>query len=161
MNHEIISALKSRIESQQRRIITLELNGRGPNVVYSEIERLQEYFTSNIQSELQHDVAKQNDSGQRQESRIKHLEDYILVLKDELAQAHAKLGMPEKPSKHNDHHHATQHQMEQTILKPKCIVEKLQVENKYQKDSKRGPSPVPSTASYMSQPDDNKKDHPP
>lgn len=80
------------------------------------------------------------------------------MLKDELAQAHAKLGMPEKPSKHNDHHHASQHQMEQTILKLKCIVEKLQVENKYLKDSKRGPSPVPSTASYMSQPDRKKEE---
>lgn len=81
---------------------------------------------------------------------------YILVIKDELAQAHAKHGVPsEKSTKHNDHH---QQHMEQTILKLKCIVERLQAENKYLKDSKRAPSAVPSTASYMSQPDRKKEE---
>lgn len=48
--------------------------------------------------------------------------------------------------------------MEQTILKLKCIIERLQVENKYLKDSKRPPTAVPSTATYMSQPDRKKEE---
>lgn len=85
---------------------------------------------------------------------------YILVLKDELAQAHAKFGMPpEKPSKH--YHDQQQHQaMEQTILTLKRVIEKLKVENKYLKDSKSGSSlsSVPSTSSYMSSTDRKKEE---
>jgi centrosomal protein CEP290 len=78
------------------------------------------------------------------------------VLKDELAQAHVKAGMPvEKPSKHHHDHH--QHQaMEQTILTLKRVIEKLKVENKYLKESK--PSSIPSTATYMSQNDRKKEE---
>lgn len=87
---------------------------------------------------------------------------YILVLKEELAQSHAKLGMPvEKSSKHHDHHHASQYQaMEQTILTLKRVIEKLKSENKYLKDSKPSSSSscVPSTAAYMSQTDRKKEE---
>lgn len=86
MSHELISALKSRIESQQRRIIALELDGKGSNAVATEMERLQEHLSSvesqnirleakNIQLQLDSDLIKQNDSGNRQEARIKHLEE--------------------------------------------------------------------------------------
>lgn len=88
---------------------------------------------------------------------------YILVLKDELAQCHAKAGLPvEKISKYHDHHHnQPQHQaMEQTILTLKRVIEKLKAENKYLKDSKiaSSSSSVPSTASYMSQTDRKKEE---
>lgn len=88
---------------------------------------------------------------------------YILVLKDELAQLHAKQGLPvEKPSKHHEHHSHSQFQaMEQTILTLKRVIEKLKVDNKYLKDAKNGSSSsssVPSTASYMSQTDRKKEE---
>jgi centrosomal protein CEP290 len=92
--------------------------------------------------------------------RILHISwffSYILVLKDELSQAHAKMGLPnEKP--HKNHHHGQQHEMEQTILTLKRCIEKLKVENKYLKDSKQSASAVPSTASYMSQTDRKKEE---
>lgn len=86
LSHELISALKSRIESQQRRIISMELDGKGSNAVATEMDRLQEHLSSvesqnirleakNIQLQLDHDLIKQNDSGHRQETRIKHLEE--------------------------------------------------------------------------------------
>lgn len=85
LNQELIAALKSRIENQQRRIIALELGGKGSNASATEIERLQEHLSTvesqntrleamNIQLQLNHDLIKQNDSGLRQEARIKHLE---------------------------------------------------------------------------------------
>lgn len=86
ISHELISALKSRIESQQRRIIAMELDGRGSNALATEMERLQEHLSSvesqnirlearNIQLQLDYDQVKQNDSCYRQEARIKHLEE--------------------------------------------------------------------------------------
>lgn len=86
MNHELISALKSRIESQQRRIIALELDGKGSNALATEMERLRDQLSScesqkirlearNIQLQLEHDMMKQSDSGHRQDARIKHLEE--------------------------------------------------------------------------------------
>lgn len=86
---------------------------------------------------------------------------YILVLKDELAQSHAKIGMPtEKLTKHHDYHLASQnHAMEQTILTLKRVIEKLKMENKYLKEPRSGAtSSVPSTASYMSQTDRKKEE---
>lgn len=93
-------------------------------------------------------------------SEILRLFSYILVLKDELAQSHARLGIPvEKPSRHHDHHSASQCQaMEQTILTLKRVIEKLKVENKFLKDYKSGSSSVPSTATYMSQTDRKKEE---
>lgn len=81
---------------------------------------------------------------------------YILVLKDELAQSHAKLGMPHEKLPKHDHHCASQ--MEQTILTLRRVIEKLKVENKYLKDSKGGSSSVPSTANYMIQSDRKKEE---
>lgn len=88
LNHDLIAALKSRIESQQRRIIALELDGKGSNTVATEMERLQEQLCSvesqnirlearNIQLQLDYDLIKQNDSGHRQDARIKHLEESV------------------------------------------------------------------------------------
>jgi centrosomal protein CEP290 len=86
MNHELISALKSRIESQQRRIISLELDGRGSTATANEIEKMQDHLSAvesqnirleakNIQLQLDYDLVKQNGCGERQEARIKHLEE--------------------------------------------------------------------------------------
>lgn len=86
MNHELINALKSRIESQQRKIIAMELEGKGSSVYSVEIEKMQEELSNiqarnirleakNIQLQLDYDLLKQNDNGQRQEARIKHLEE--------------------------------------------------------------------------------------
>lgn len=85
MNSELILALKSRIESQQRRIIAMEL-GKGSTAYVLEVEKLHDQLSElqaknirfeamNIQLQLDNDLLKQNDNGQRQEARIKHLEE--------------------------------------------------------------------------------------
>lgn len=86
MNSELVGALKARIESQQRRIIAYELDGKGSNAFALEMERLHEQLSAlesqnirleakNIQLQLDFDLLKQTDTGQRQEARIKHLEE--------------------------------------------------------------------------------------
>lgn len=86
MNNELIIALKTRIESQQRRIISMELEGKGSSAYAIEAEKLQEQLSEmqarnirleakNVQLQLDNDLLKQNDCGQRQEARIKHLEE--------------------------------------------------------------------------------------
>ena len=94
------------------------------------------------------------------EINIFNLFSYILVLKNELAQADAKMGLPsDKSSKHHGDHSTSQWQaMEQTILTLRRVIEKLKVENKYLKDSKNGSSSVLSTATYMSQTDRKKEE---
>lgn len=84
------------------------------------------------------------------------------MLKDEIAQAHVKVDSPEK---HKPQHEASStahvHAMEQTILKLKRVVEKLQVENKYLKgnSSRQGTATTNiSTATYMSQNDRKKEE---
>lgn len=79
---------------------------------------------------------------------------YILILKDELAQSHAKVDSPEK-HKHHEPSVAHIQALEQTILKLKRIVEKLQVENKYLKGTSTRHI---STATYMSQNDRKKEE---
>jgi predicted RNase H-like nuclease (RuvC/YqgF family) len=83
------------------------------------------------------------------------------VLKDEIAQAHAKVDLPEK-HKHHEPSVAQLQAMEQTILKLKRVVEKLQVENKYLKgNSTRSHGSSTSsitTAAYMSQNDRKKEE---
>jgi hypothetical protein len=85
MNSELVVALKSRIESQQRKIIAMELDGKGSNASM-EFEKIQEQLSEiqarnirleakNIQLQLDNDLLKQNAGGQRQEARIKHLEE--------------------------------------------------------------------------------------
>ncbi|KAL7039478.1 hypothetical protein ACKWTF_009920 [Chironomus riparius] len=85
MNSELVVALKSRIESQQRKIIAMELDGKGWSVSI-EIDKIQEQLSEiqarnirleakNIQLQLDNDLLKQNVGGQRQEARIKHLEE--------------------------------------------------------------------------------------
>jgi hypothetical protein len=58
------------------------------------------------------------------------------VLKDELSQAHAK-SVPKDSAKQSDGQSSTIHQMEQTILTLKRVIERLKSENKYLKDSNK------------------------
>ena len=64
----------------------MELEGKGSNVYATEIEKLQEESSAiharnirleakNAQLQLDFDLIRQNDNGQRQEARIKHLEE--------------------------------------------------------------------------------------
>lgn len=176
-HHELINVLKSRIESQQRRIISLELEGKGSNAITIEVERLQDHVTTvesqnirlearNIQLQLDVDLLKQNDASERMVRQLKHLENYILVLKDELAQAHGQIGVGDGGPKHGNSENSN-HQMEQTILTMKRVVEKLRAENKYLKEVKSGSSAnssssssaaVASTATYMNQTDRKKEE---
>lgn len=82
---------------------------------------------------------------------------YILVLKDEISQAHAKGNSPER---HKHEPSVAQLQaMEQTILKLKRVVEKLQAENKYLKgNSSRSSTSSITTVAYMSQNDRKKEE---
>uniref|UniRef100_A0A1B0CJF3 Uncharacterized protein n=1 Tax=Lutzomyia longipalpis TaxID=7200 RepID=A0A1B0CJF3_LUTLO len=136
---EIVEALKARIESQQRRIVAMELEGKGSSAVAVEVEKLQERLSKleaqnlrleakNLQLQLDNDMQRQGDDGERQKRRMKHMEDYILVLKNELTQATAKGSLPSTSQPLSDSH--------QTILALRRIVERLKVENKTLRESK-------------------------
>ncbi|XP_037043635.1 centrosomal protein cep290, partial [Bradysia coprophila] len=140
-NQELLDALKSRIEMQQRKIVAMELEGKGSNAVTSEIEKLHEKLSAceaqnvrlearNLQLQLDYDMLKQDDNSERTKRQIKHLEDYILALKGELAQS---LSSTHKPTSNSNN---STGQMEQTILSLRRIVERLKVENKNLKEGK-------------------------
>lgn len=139
---EFVKALKSRIEAQQRRIVNMELEGKGTLAVTFELEKLQQMNSSleaknlrleakNLQLQLDNDMLKQNDDGERTKRQIKHLEDYVVVLKDELAQALSVNAMGSRvPS------NSGPGRMEQTILTLKNVIDRLKVENKTLRDKK-------------------------
>jgi len=83
---DLIQALKSRIELQQRKIIAMELEGRGSNALTTELEKMQERWQAieaqnirlearNLQLQLDSDLLRQGDSSDRLQKRIKHLEE--------------------------------------------------------------------------------------
>lgn len=85
-NQELVDALKSRIETQQRKIVAMELEGKGSNAVTLEIEKLHEKLSSceaqnirlearNLQLQLDYDMLKQEDNSERSKRQIKHLEE--------------------------------------------------------------------------------------
>lgn len=86
VNREMIDILKSRVESQQRKIVAMELEGRGTNTLTIEYEKLQKKISSleaqnlrleakNLQFQLDLDMYRQNDSSKRTNQQIKHLEE--------------------------------------------------------------------------------------
>lgn len=86
-NHgDLIEALKARIEMQQRKILALQLEGKGSNALTNEMEKLQEKLSAieaqnirleakNLQLQLDNDLLRQGDSTDRLQKRIKHLEE--------------------------------------------------------------------------------------
>lgn len=83
---DIIQALKARIEMQQRKILALELEGKGSNALTTEIEKIQEKLSAteaqnirleakNLQLQLDNDLLRQGDGTERLQKRIKHLEE--------------------------------------------------------------------------------------
>lgn len=85
-NQEVIDALRSRIETQQRRIVAMELEGRGGTAMGGELERLQERVSNveamnirlearNLQLQLDNDMLRQGDQGEKTRRQIKHLEE--------------------------------------------------------------------------------------
>lgn len=89
--NEVIRALKSRIETQQRKIVAMELEGKGPNVLAHEMEKMQERLAAleaqnlrlearNLQLQLDNDLIRQGDENERQKGQIKHLEEYVLIV---------------------------------------------------------------------------------
>ncbi|XP_053672413.1 centrosomal protein cep290 [Anopheles nili] len=152
---EIIDALKSRIESQQRRIIAMELDRKGSNTVTHELEKMQEKLCNmeaqnvrleakTLQLQLDNDMLRQSDESERLKRQIKHLEEYIIVLKEEISKATA--GCPEsinfenlcvRCSRRNGSNGDLAERnanLEQTVLTLKRMIEKLRVENKHLKD---------------------------
>uniref|UniRef100_A0A182WIJ6 Uncharacterized protein n=1 Tax=Anopheles minimus TaxID=112268 RepID=A0A182WIJ6_9DIPT len=151
---EIIDALKSRIESQQRRIIAMELDRKGSNTVAHELEKMQEKLCNmeaqnvrleakTLQLQLDNDMLRQSDESERLKRQIKHLEEYVIALKEEIAKATA--GCPEsinfenlcvrcsRRSGSNDLIERNAN-LEQTVLTLKRMIEKLRVENKHLKE---------------------------
>lgn len=86
-NHEVIDALRARIEAQQRRIVAMELEGRGGGGGATvELERLQERLSNaealnirlearNLNLQLECDRLRQGDQGEKTRRQIKHLEE--------------------------------------------------------------------------------------
>lgn len=85
-HNEIIDALKARIEMQQRKILAMELEGKGSNALTTEMEKLQEKLSAteahnirleakNLQLQLDNDLLRQGDGTERLQKRIKHLEE--------------------------------------------------------------------------------------
>lgn len=87
-NREIIDVLKARIQSQQRKIVAFELEGKGGNALTVEVEKLQEKLShteaqnlrleaKNLQLQLDSDILRQGDKDERNRRQIKHLEEYV------------------------------------------------------------------------------------
>ncbi|XP_065360391.1 centrosomal protein Cep290 [Calliphora vicina] len=143
---DIIEALKARIEMQQRKILALELEGKGSNALTTEMEKIQEKLSSieaqnirleakNLQLQLDNDLLRQGDGTERLQKRIKHLEDYIIALKEEMASAEARKELCKCTGiKLNTQMGQS---AETTILSLRNLVEKLKAENKYLKDGRR------------------------
>lgn len=85
-NQDIIKAQQSRIESQQRKIVTMEFEGRGNTAMCQEIERLQEKLSNieaqnirleakNLHLQLNNDIIQQGDQGEKSQRQIKYLEE--------------------------------------------------------------------------------------
>ncbi|KAH8259719.1 hypothetical protein KR026_009458 [Drosophila bipectinata] len=143
---DLVEALKSRIELQQRKIIAMELEGKGSNALTTELEKLQERYQTieaqnirlearNLQLQLDTDLLRQGDSSDRLQKRIKHLEDYIIALKEEMARNESRRELCKcsglKVSTNQGQ------SAEQTILSLRNLVEKLRSENKFLKDGRR------------------------
>ncbi|KAH8297671.1 hypothetical protein KR054_005217 [Drosophila jambulina] len=153
---DLIEALKSRIELQQRKIIAMELEGRGSNALTTELEKLQERCQAieaqnirlearNLQLQLDSDLLKQGDSSDRLQKRIKHLEDYILALKEEMARNESRRELCKCSGlKVNTNQGQS---AEHTILSLRNLVEKLRSENKFLKDGRRSTESRSSTDS--------------
>ncbi|XP_022221829.2 centrosomal protein cep290 [Drosophila obscura] len=153
---DLIEALKNRIELQQRKIIAMELEGRGSNALTTELEKLQERFqgveaqnirmeAKNLQLQLESDLLRQNDSSDRLQKRIKHLEDYIIALKEEMARNESRRELCKCSGlKLNTQQGQS---AEHTILSLRNLVEKLRSENKFLKDGRRSTDSRSSTES--------------
>ncbi|XP_049542835.1 centrosomal protein cep290 [Anopheles darlingi] len=159
---EIIEALKSRIEAQQRRIVAMELERKGSNTVAHELERMQEKLCSleahnvrleakTLQLQLDNDMLRQNDERDRLKRQIAHLEQYIISLKEELSKATA--GCPEtinfenlciRCSRRNGSTEQEERRanLEQTVLTLQRMIDKLRAENKYLKEHRTREQPI-------------------
>lgn len=82
----MIDALKSRVEQQQRKIVAMELDGKGGNAITGEVEKLHERISSleaqnirleakNFQLQIDNDMMRQVDDKERMSSQIKYLEE--------------------------------------------------------------------------------------
>lgn len=160
LNTEVIKALKARIEIQQRKIVAMELEGKGTTHMAQEVEKFQERMANlesqnlrleakNLQFQLENDLLRKGDENERQQRQIKHLEDYVLVLKEELSQAVAVAStVTDQPVRLTKSHNANEtkaQNMEQTILSLKRIVERLRMENKALRDGKMSGISTPGT----------------
>ncbi|EDS44104.1 conserved hypothetical protein [Culex quinquefasciatus] len=158
---EIIEALKSRIESQQRRIIAMELERKGSNTMTHEFEKLQEKISSleaqnirleakTLQLQLDNDMLRKSDESERMRGQMKHLEDYIQILKDELAKPAPPASIPQtinvecqrcaRAATSGGEISDYSSKLEQTVIALRRVVEKLKVENKQLRDGRHGSS---------------------
>uniref|UniRef100_A0A1B0FAW9 Centrosomal protein cep290 n=1 Tax=Glossina morsitans morsitans TaxID=37546 RepID=A0A1B0FAW9_GLOMM len=145
-NQDVIDALKARLEMQQRKILVMELAGKGSHALTNEMEKLQEKLSAieaqnirleakNLQLQLDNDLLRQGDGTERFQKRIKHLEDYIIALKEEMASSEARRQLCKCSGVKVNLQ--TGQSAEHTILSLRNLVEKLKAENKYLKDGRR------------------------
>lgn len=85
-NQDIIEAQHSRIESQQRKFVAMELEGRGNTAMCQEMERLQEKMSAieaqnirleakNLHLQLNNDIQQQGDQSEKFQRQITYLEE--------------------------------------------------------------------------------------
>lgn len=85
-NQDILDAQRNRIETQQRKIVAMEFEGRGSSAMSQEIERLQEKLSAieaqnirleakNLHLQLNNDMLQQSDQSEKDKRQIKHLEE--------------------------------------------------------------------------------------
>ncbi|KAL1375868.1 hypothetical protein pipiens_004571 [Culex pipiens pipiens] len=138
---EIIEALKSRIESQQRRIIAMELGTEG---------EIRSSSSKTLQLQLDNDMLRKSDESERMRGQMKHLEDYIQILKDELAKPAPPAATSQtinvecqrcaRAATSGGEISDYSSKLEQTVIALRRVVEKLKVENKQLRDGRPGSS---------------------
>uniref|UniRef100_A0A336MYZ6 CSON010421 protein n=1 Tax=Culicoides sonorensis TaxID=179676 RepID=A0A336MYZ6_CULSO len=137
-NRELVEALKNRVEAQQRKIVALELEGKGSNALVNEIEKLQD-ANSNLQAQnvrleakilqfqLENDKLKHGNNSELMLKQIKHLEDYITTIKGELIRA--KSGLDTSKETINIEKNKNQ-QLEKTVTTLRAMIDKLKTEQR-------------------------------
>ncbi|XP_063698238.1 centrosomal protein Cep290 [Culicoides brevitarsis] len=150
-NRELVEALKSRVEAQQRRIVALELEGKGSNALVMEIEKLQDANSElqalnvrleakNLQFQLENDKLRQGNNSELMLKQIKHLEDYISTIKGELIRSKGAIDAAKETITQERNKNQ---QLEKTVATLRAMIDKLKTESR----PKSGRSSTPTTKS--------------
>ncbi|XP_043268988.1 centrosomal protein of 290 kDa [Venturia canescens] len=131
------------LEQQRRRIAALEAVAEGNTFVVDQLERLEatkatlEKSNIRLESEnfeLRMEIEKRNLDTPRLREKVEHLEKYVELLKNEKSSESSPRSTDKQPT---DTRKSIM-ELEKTVFILKRVVEKLQVENKRLKESKKG-----------------------